>query len=63
MEHIQMAFGIIAIIVLDPFNGDMNKYSIPSPNIVRASLVRCPSVVRGFERQNFSSQILKIASK
>ena len=58
-----MAFGITTITVLDPLNGNMNKDSIPSPYIVRASLVHCPSVVRGFERQNFSSQILKIASK
>jgi hypothetical protein len=36
-------------------------YSIPS--LVRASLVRSPSVVRGFERQNFSSHPLKVASK
>jgi hypothetical protein len=36
-------------------------YSIPS--LVRASLVRGPSVVRGFEKQNFSSHPLEIASK
>ena len=38
-----------------------NDYSITS--LVRASLVRGPSVVRGFERQNFSSHPVKIASK
>jgi hypothetical protein len=36
-------------------------YSIPS--LVRTSLVRGPSVVRGLERQNFSSHPLRIASK
>ena len=39
----------------------LTEYSITS--LVRASLVRGPSVVRGFERQNFSSHPLNITSK
>ena len=34
-----------------------------STSLVRASLVRGPSVVRGFNRQNFLSRPLKIAAK
>ena len=38
-------------------------YLYSSTSLVRASLVRGPSVVRGFNRQNFSSRPLKIAAK
>ena len=41
--------------------GKEEWYSIPS--LVRTSLVRGPFVVRGFERHNFLSHPLKIASK
>ena len=42
--------------------GNYTKYKYSITSLVRASLVRGPSVVRGFERQNFSSHPLKIAS-